>query len=169
MSKYKNYKISIEDLKQKTLGNWVVIKELEPIYKNKRYSRILECKCVCGKVKNVLFTHLNLGKSKGCGCTGKYASTHNLSNHPLYHVFTSMKARCYNTKRERYHDWGGRGIKICDEWLNDFQSFYDWSINNNYKKGLQIDRIDNDGNYCPENCRYVTPKVNSQNRRKKCV
>ena len=118
-------------------------------------------------MKNVLFTHLNLGKSKGCGCLGNYKTTHNLSNHTLYYVWSSMKSRCYNKNNVRYFDWGGRGIKISNEWIDDFKKFYDWSIANGYSKGLQIDRIDNNGNYSSKNCRWVTAKVNCNNRRKK--
>ena len=76
-----------------------------------------------------------------------------------------MKQRCYNPNRLKYSRYGGRGIKICDEWLNSFDSFYNWAINNGYSSELQIDRIDNDGDYCPENCRWVTLWENTLNRR----
>ena len=76
-----------------------------------------------------------------------------------------MKARCYNPDDKRYDDWGGRGIQICNEWLNDPELFVRWSIENGYQEGLTIDRVDNDGNYCPENCRWVTVQENNQNRR----
>jgi hypothetical protein len=76
-----------------------------------------------------------------------------------------MKQRCYNKNLVRYSDYGGRGIRICDTWMASFQEFYDWAIANGWQAGLQIDRIDNDGNYEPDNCRFVTPQVNSMNRR----
>lgn len=89
-----------------------------------------------------------------------------------------MRNRCENPKREKYKDYGGRGIKVCDEWHN-VSNFVSWALNNGYEKGLQLDRKDNNGNYCPENCHFVTPKENSRNRRntkflviennKKCV
>ena len=83
----------------------------------------------------------------------------------LYAIWESMKRRCYTPSQTDYKYWGGRGITVCDEWINNFLSFYNWAINNRYKKGLQIDRIDNDGNYSPENCRFVTPRVNTRNSR----
>jgi len=76
-----------------------------------------------------------------------------------------MKTRCYNLKDKHYKDYGGRGIKVCEEWLNDSRKFIKWSLENGYKKELQIDRIDNNGNYSPDNCRWVTPKENSRNKR----
>ena len=80
-----------------------------------------------------------------------------------------MKNRCYNTHSSSYPDYGGRGIVICDGWLNDFKLFYDWSISNGYCEGLSIDRIDNNGNYCPENCRWVDQKIQANNTRRNVV
>lgn len=75
-----------------------------------------------------------------------------------------MKERCYNPNSKSYHRYGGRGIKVCDEWLNDHDAFVQWALENGYSDGLAIDRIDNNGDYCPENCRFVTLKKNNQNR-----
>ena len=82
----------------------------------------------------------------------------------LYGVWESMKSRCENPNREKFKDYGGRGIEICDEW-HDSWSFVKWALTNGYQKGLQIDRIDNNKGYSPDNCRWVTPKQNSRNRR----
>lgn len=90
---------------------------------------------------------------------------HNQSKTKLYYVWLSMRNRCYNEDVEKYIDYGNRGIQVCDEWRNDFKNFYDWSMLNGYKKGLSIDRIDNDGNYCPKNCRWVKSNIQSRNKR----
>lgn len=82
----------------------------------------------------------------------------------LYEVWVTMKSRCENPNRKKYKDYGARGIKVCDEW-QDAEAFCKWALSNGYKEGMQIDRRDNDGNYEPSNCHWVTPKNNSRNRR----
>jgi hypothetical protein len=92
--------------------------------------------------------------------------THGLGSTRLSTIWREIKRRTLNPKHKRYIDYGGRGITICEEWL-DIQNFYDWALSNGYEenKGLSIDRIDNDGGYCPENCRWTTKTIQSRNQR----
>lgn len=112
------------------------------------------------------------GKSKSCGCKkGEHLITHNLSKHPLYVVWNDIKARCYNIKDPNYKNYGGRGITICEEWKNNFATFYKWSILHGWRKGLEIDRIDNSDNkeYSSQNCRFVTKIINGNNKRNNII
>lgn len=95
---------------------------------------------------------------------GKFPEEYN-SYSNLYRVFNAMIERCGKSNAKNYHNYGGRGIKVCDEWIGNYQAFCDWALANGYKKGLQIDRIDNNGNYEPSNCRWVTQKQNCNNTR----
>lgn len=84
----------------------------------------------------------------------------------LYRIFGAMKQRCYNKNHDKYHYYGGRGITICQDWLNDFMSFRTWAYSNGYSEDLTIDRIDNNGNYEPSNCRWVDDKIQHRNTRR---
>jgi hypothetical protein len=123
------------------------------------------CKCICGVIKSVRSDRLERGS---CGCIkaiilSKRTAKHMMSNTPLYKVWMGMKQRCSNKKNSRYNNYGGRGISICAEWMN-FENFYNWSIENGYKKGLTLDRVDNNGDYTEYNCRYITNKKQQLNK-----
>ena len=132
------------------------------------------CLCDCGNIKDMPYGRIRNGRIYSCGCynkevTRKMMQTHKLSNSKLYKIFSSMKQRCYNPNNKKYRLYGYRGIKIYNEWLSDFEEFYKWAINNGYKEGLSIDRIDCNGNYEPGNCRWATPKQQSNNLRKNII
>lgn len=90
---------------------------------------------------------------------------HGLRHTRQYRIWLMMKNRCFNKRCDRYNDYGGRGITVCDEWRNDFKAFYDWAMSNGYSDELTIDRINNDGNYEPTNCRWITVKQQNRNSR----
>lgn len=95
--------------------------------------------------------------------------SHGLSDTPIYSVWLAMRRRCRLSTSTNYERYGGRGIRVCDEWASSFEAFHAWASGNGYEPGLEIDRIDNDGHYEPSNCRWVTRKVNGQNKRSNII
>ena len=123
------------------------------------------CQCDCGKTSQSTTANLLNGKSMSCGCV---RTKHMGKGTLLYRTWASIKTRCTNPQTPCWHRYGGRGISVCNEWMNDFAAFRTWAQASGYKPGLSIDRIDNDGNYCPENCQWLTVSENSKKARKKC-
>lgn len=129
------------------------------------------CKCDCGNYTKVRGSNLKNGAVKSCGCLKHipYTKTHGMTHTRLYHLWNAMKNRCNNPKVQSYKRYGGRGISVCEQWEKSFISFYEWAINNGYSEDLSIDRIDNNGNYCPENCRWIPLKEQCNNRKTNIV
>lgn len=143
-------------------------------HKDKKYNTYWLCQCECGNIRVVRATHLKNGEIKSCGCYIKELVTKRnkentrydgLSNHRLYSIWKLMIGRCYNPKINGYNNYGGRGIIICQNWLENYLNFYNWAISNGYKNGLSIERIDVNGNYEPNNCKWITLKQQYYNKR----
>ena len=151
---------SKNELIGKSFGDWVV-QCLAPLKNPDRPDRIsYYCKCKCGKVKSVNLNNMIKGKSKSCGC-GR--ATHGNSSKPEYLVWYSMINRCTNKDQQFYQSYGGRGITVCDRWM-DFNNFIE-DMGNRLSPKHQLDRIDNNDGYKPSNCRWVLSSENVRNRR----
>ncbi len=145
-------------------GKLTVIKRVQSSYNTKWL-----CRCECGNETVVDKGNLSSGRQVSCGCHNRLMAKnghtiHNKSKTPIYRVWSGMITRCYNPKFVHYKDYGGRGITVCDEWRNDFMVFYN-DMYEGYKKGLELDRVEVNGNYEKKNCRWATQKENARNKR----
>ena len=162
---------AFKDLTGKRYGRLTVERLIGKIIVSGTSHALWQCKCDCGEITTAKTCTLNIGEKKSCGClqkehaakTAKDRATHGLRNHRLYPVWKAMLQRCESANCKGYENYGGRGISVCERW-HDVRLFIEdmWG---SYKEGLAIDRINNDGNYCPENCAWRTPKENNNNKR----
>jgi len=152
-------------MENKRFGHLVVI-----VKDDSRNGIVWLCQCDCGNKVARKGTDLRRrvrltgGQRISCGCI-KPQESHGQSKRPVYRIWQNMKNRCYNKNTDRYYAYGGRGIIVCDEWINSFDNFYAWAMQSGYQIGLSIDRIDVNGNYSPENCQWVPLTEQKHNKR----
>lgn len=170
------------DISGQRFGRLIAIKY---IGKDKKRNAIWLFRCDCGKEHISLAYNAKSGKASSCGCYAKEKAAsqsaratkmailaitkHGKSGTRLYETYQNMISRCFRKENSNYHDYGGRGISVCEEWINDMQSFFDWAMNNGYDDNLTIDRKDNNKGYSPENCRWATCTEQSRNTRSNVI
>lgn len=165
-----------KDLQEKH-GRLTIVSD--PFYKGigKRKQYYVSTICECGVSKDIRVSHIKSGLIRSCGCFRNQQNlirsiTHGLTRHPLYGVWLNMRNRCYRPNNERYSDYGGRGVQVCEAWKNDFKSFYDWAISNGWQKGLNLDKDIIPEKlgipavlYSPDVCCFVTVQENNRNKK----
>ena len=165
----------VNDLSGIRFGRWTALRRVE----SDRHGVFYLCSCDCGKTGIINAADLKRGKSTSCGClrdektkarlpaqNSIHKRTHGASDSRLYSIWLGMKKRCNYPKTNGYANYGGRGIQVCGEWMQSFEIFQTWALSHGYREDLTIDRINVDGNYCPDNCRWATRSEQEHNKRR---
>ena len=155
------------DLTGQRFGRLTVIERAE----NDRRGQVRwRCACDCGGASITYGVSLRSGDTRSCGClaaevTSKRSKKHGFRHHPIYYTWRGMRERCYKETSKDYSQYGGRGINVCDGWMHDANAFITWSLAHGWAPGLSLDRVNNNGPYAPDNCRWITAKEQNRNRR----
>lgn len=158
-----------KDLTGQKFGRLTALYRLHNVTSKRKRTYWL-CICDCGNLTEVETGNLRSSNTNSCGCYNKQRAKESNQKHGkcktrLYNIYNNMKQRCTNKNNERYKDYGGRGIVVCNEWLDSFQTFHDWAMENGYKEGLTLDRVNNNKDYSPDNCHWADIKAKNRNKR----
>jgi len=156
--------MKVKDISGECFGRWTVLGFAGTDPKTRNSMWRVRCSCGTEKVLSKSLLTRTRVPSRSCGCGVKRRVKHGLNEHPLYHVWESLKQRCFNPNHPNYHRYGGRGVEVAAAWADNPKEFIEWCMLNGWERGLEIDRVDNNGSYKPGNCRFVDRVTNNSNR-----